>query len=155
MGRSCETANADSHKHKLGTRGDAQNIRTAQTHQRVHDEFYRGRICPNSRLIPNIPSQVRPTVCLIPACINQSCSPFTVRASEEPIRLAVERKPEKVWQRVIEPAFMLFFHLHSSSHTHTYTHTHTHTFRDTLTCRGQERELPWETEAWVKEGCWQ
>lgn len=36
-----------------------------------------------------------------------------------------------------------------------YANTHPDTFRDIHTYRGQERELPWETEAWVKEGCWQ
>lgn len=40
-------------------------------------------------------------------------------------------------------------------HVLSFTLFCTHTFRDTLPCEGQERGLPWETEAWVKEGCWQ
>lgn len=107
---------------------------------------------------PNIPSQIWSTACSIPTGIIQSCSPFTVGASQEPIRLVVERKLEKVWLRVIEPAFP--FHVPLSlalflTHRHTYAYANTHFQRHTHTCRGQERELPWETEAWVKEGCWQ
>lgn len=43
----------------------------------------------------------------------------------------------------------------SPFHVLSFTLFCTHTFRDTLPCEGQERGLPWETEAWVKEGCWQ
>lgn len=98
---------------------------------------------------PVIPSQVKLAVCSVPASIIQSCCPFTVGASEEPIRLAVERKSEKVWHRHVDLPFFPPFHVLS------LTLFCTHTFRDTLPCGGQERGLPWETEAWVKEGCWQ
>lgn len=75
------------------------------------------------------PSQARS----VPASIVQSGSPFTVGASEEPIRLAVERKSE-VWQRVVD--LPLFPPLSCSF---TYTLLYTHTFTDTLT-RGRTRK---------------
>ncbi|CAB1433763.1 unnamed protein product [Pleuronectes platessa] len=68
-------------------------------------EFYRGgeEIRPNSCLIPNTSGQVRPTAGPIPAGIVQSRRPFTVGASQEPIRLAVERKPEKLQPLIASP----------------------------------------------------
>lgn len=54
-----------------------------------------------------------------------------------------------------------FFSLSCSSfsralpHTLVCTQPIAYTQSEIHTCRGQERELPWETEAWVKEGCWQ
>lgn len=99
---------------------------------------------------PVIPSQVKLAVCSVPASTVQSCSPFTVGASEEPIRLAVERKSEKVWQPVVDlPLFFSPFHVLS------LTLFCTHTFRDTLPCGGTRKRVAWATEAWVKEGCWQ
>lgn len=82
----------------------------------------------------NIPSQIWSTACSIPTGIIQSCSPFTVGASQEPIRLVVERKLEKVWLRVIEPAFP--FHVPLSlalflTHRHTYAYANTHFQRHT------------------------
>lgn len=63
---------------------------------------------------------------------------------------------EKVWQRVTEPAFP--FHVPLSLAlllTHTLMYTRTHIFTEIHTHAGDKKELPWETEAWVKEGCWQ
>lgn len=122
-------------------------------HGQVHIRLAIPRKSPIGGNLPQFlphPSQVKLAVCSVPASTVQSCSPFTVGASEEPIRLAVERKSEKVWQPVVDlplffPPFM-FFHLHSSVHTHSEIHSH---------AGGQERGLPRATEAWVKEGCWQ
>lgn len=60
-----------------------------------------------------------------------------ISRGEEIGGLAVSRGPSSIFF----PPF-IFFYLHSSVHTHSGIHS-------------QERGLPWETEAWVKEGCWQ
>lgn len=116
---------------------DALNIHyIIQMHQHTHcdspKEFYRGK----SAQIPASSQHSQPNMeyCSIPTSIIQSCSPFTVGASQEPIRLVVERKLEKVWLRVIEPAFP--FHVPLSlalflTHRHTYAYANTHFQRHT------------------------
>lgn len=136
----------------LSEEGAAPNTPRGRVHMRslVLRKSPIGENLPQFLPHPVIPSQVKLTVCSVPASTVQSCCPFTVGASEEPIRLAVERKSEKVWHRYVDlPLFFPPFHVLS------FTLFCTHTFRDTLPCEGQERGLPWETEAWVKEGCWQ
>lgn len=116
----------------------------------------RRRIRPKACFVQDIPRQVRPSAGPIPSGIIQSCSSFTVGAWQEPIRLAVEKETGEglaASHRACFFPFMFLLLLCSSSYTaphmHTQRHTHIHT------CRGQERGLPRETEAWVKEGCWQ
>lgn len=72
---------------------------------------------------PVIPSQVKLAVCSVPASIVQSCCPFTVGASEEPIRLAVERKSEKVWHRYVDlpPLSCSFIYTLLYTHIQRYT----------------------------------
>lgn len=65
-----------------------------------------------------------------------------ISREEEIGGLAASRGPSSI----PPPSFHLLLLTLFCTNTHSEIHSH---------AGGQERGLPWETEAWVKEGCWQ
>lgn len=141
---------------------DALNIHyIIQTHQHTHcdapKEFYRGK----SAQIPASSQHSQPNMeyCLLNSYRHH---PILLSFHRRSITRANQISRGEEIGEGLAASHRACFSFSCSSFTCTLPHTQTHicirkhTLSETHThARGQERELPWETEAWVKEGCWQ